>query len=161
MKVILLDNIKGVGKKDEIINASDGYARNFLFPKKLAVEANIICSFTMIIVGFSGIALYALPNFYISYGLRFVRYVFILLAFLNGYLALAFGIVIFMYILANSYSFEISLLPPFYEDKKRNVIAQIFTSPVWKNEVRPYTVKAQDEYSQSKISRRWLLNDKK
>lgn len=40
MKVILLDNIKGVGKKDEIINANDGYARNFLFPKKLAVEAN-------------------------------------------------------------------------------------------------------------------------
>lgn len=40
MKVILLDSIKGVGKKDEIINASDGYARNFLFPKKLAVEAN-------------------------------------------------------------------------------------------------------------------------
>lgn len=40
MKVILLADIKGVGKKDEIINASDGYARNFLFPKKLAVEAN-------------------------------------------------------------------------------------------------------------------------
>ena len=40
MKVILSDNIKGVGKKDEVINASDGYARNFLFPRKLAVEAN-------------------------------------------------------------------------------------------------------------------------
>ena len=40
MKVILLADIKGVGKKDEIINASDGYARNFLFPKNLAVEAN-------------------------------------------------------------------------------------------------------------------------
>ena len=40
MKVILLDNIKGVGKKDEVINASDGYARNYLFPKKLAIEAN-------------------------------------------------------------------------------------------------------------------------
>ena len=40
MKVILLDNIKGVGKKDEIINASDGYSRNFLFPKNFAVEAN-------------------------------------------------------------------------------------------------------------------------
>ena len=40
MKVILLDNIKGVGKKDEIITASDGYARNYLLPKKLAVEAN-------------------------------------------------------------------------------------------------------------------------
>ena len=39
MKVILLDNIKGVGKKDEVINASDGYARNYLLPKKLAVEA--------------------------------------------------------------------------------------------------------------------------
>ena len=40
MKVILLENVKGVGKKDEIVNANDGYARNFLFPKKLAVEAN-------------------------------------------------------------------------------------------------------------------------
>ena len=40
MKVILKEDIKGVGKKDEIINASDGYARNFLFPKNLAVEAN-------------------------------------------------------------------------------------------------------------------------
>ena len=40
MKVILLQDIKGVGKKDEVINASDGYARNFLLPKKMALEAN-------------------------------------------------------------------------------------------------------------------------
>ena len=40
MKVILLDNIKGVGKKDEVVEANDGYARNFLFPKKLAAPAN-------------------------------------------------------------------------------------------------------------------------
>ena len=39
MKVILMENIKGTGKKDEVINISDGYARNYLFPKKLAVEA--------------------------------------------------------------------------------------------------------------------------
>ena len=40
MKVILLQDIKGVGKKDTILNASDGYARNYLLPKKLALEAN-------------------------------------------------------------------------------------------------------------------------
>lgn len=39
MKVILLSDVKSVGKKGELINASDGYARNFLFPRKLAIEA--------------------------------------------------------------------------------------------------------------------------
>lgn len=40
MKVILKADIKGVGKKDQIINASDGYATNYLFPKNLAVPAD-------------------------------------------------------------------------------------------------------------------------
>lgn len=40
MKVILLEDVKSLGKKGEIVNVSDGYARNFLFTKKLGVEAN-------------------------------------------------------------------------------------------------------------------------
>lgn len=40
MKVILKQDVKGLGKKGELVNASDGYARNFLFPKGLAAEAN-------------------------------------------------------------------------------------------------------------------------
>ena len=39
MKVILLQDIKGTGKKDQIVEASDGYARNYLIPRKLAKEA--------------------------------------------------------------------------------------------------------------------------
>lgn len=40
MKVILKQDVKGLGKKGELVNTSDGYARNFLFPRNLAVEAN-------------------------------------------------------------------------------------------------------------------------
>ncbi len=40
MKVILKADVKGLGKKGQLVNASDGYARNFLFPKNLAAEAN-------------------------------------------------------------------------------------------------------------------------
>lgn len=39
MKVVLLKDVKNIGKRDEILNVSDGYARNFLLPQKLAVEA--------------------------------------------------------------------------------------------------------------------------
>ena len=39
MKVILLEEVKGSGKKGQAINVAEGYARNFLFPKKLAIEA--------------------------------------------------------------------------------------------------------------------------
>ncbi len=40
MKVILCADVKGQGKKDQIVDVSDGYARNFLFPKKLAIPAD-------------------------------------------------------------------------------------------------------------------------
>ena len=40
MKVILTQDVKGQGKKDQVVDVSDGYARNFLFPKKLAVPAD-------------------------------------------------------------------------------------------------------------------------
>lgn len=40
MKVILLEDVKSLGKKGEIVNVNDGYARNFILPKKLGMEAN-------------------------------------------------------------------------------------------------------------------------
>ena len=40
MKVVLLADVKGQGKKNDVINVSDGYARNFLLPRKLAIEAD-------------------------------------------------------------------------------------------------------------------------
>ncbi len=40
MKIILKQDVKGLGKKGELVNASDGYARNYLFPRGLAMEAN-------------------------------------------------------------------------------------------------------------------------
>ena len=40
MKVLLLEDVKGSGKKGEVVNVSDGYARNFLFPRRMAEPAD-------------------------------------------------------------------------------------------------------------------------
>lgn len=40
MKIILLEDVKSLGKKGDVVNVNDGYARNFIFPKKLGMEAN-------------------------------------------------------------------------------------------------------------------------
>lgn len=40
MKVILLEDVKSLGKKGDVVNVNDGYARNFVLPKKLGIEAN-------------------------------------------------------------------------------------------------------------------------
>ena len=42
MKVILLQDVKSLGKKGEIVNVNDGYARNFILPKKLGLEATVL-----------------------------------------------------------------------------------------------------------------------
>ena len=40
MQVVLLEDVKALGKKGEVVKVNDGYARNFIIPKKLGVEAN-------------------------------------------------------------------------------------------------------------------------
>ena len=127
---------------------------------QLAVMANIICPFTMIIVGFTGIALYAIPNFYTAYGLRLIRYVFILAAFINGFLGLALASFLFLVLIANTRSFNTELLPSFYISKDENVIREIFSTPIFKREKRNYTNKSKNKNRQAKISRGWVLNDK-
>ena len=47
MKVVLKKNIKSIGKKDGMYEVSDGYARNFLFPRKLAVPADAAAGFLL------------------------------------------------------------------------------------------------------------------
>ena len=49
MEVVLLEDVKALGKKGQIVKVNDGYARNYILPKKLGVEANAMytrCGFT-------------------------------------------------------------------------------------------------------------------
>ena len=52
MKVLLLQDVKDIGKKDTVVTVSDGYARNFLFPRKLAKEATHIIMISKVLQGY-------------------------------------------------------------------------------------------------------------
>ena len=119
-----------------------------------AVSANIVSPISIIIVAITGLSSFVIPNFSLEFHFRILRFVFIFLGAIFGFLGIAIGIFIYFGILSEYTSFGISYLAPYvpvmkiYDDG-------YFLEPIWKREKREASLNVKRENKQSHITMKW------
>lgn len=119
-----------------------------------AVEANLVSPVTLIVVALSGLGNIALPDYNLAFGIRVLKFLFILGGTSLGFLGIAIALVLALAMLGNQRSFGISMLSiqTLRWDSTNPVI---FQWPLWKQRYRPRDLQAQREQAYPKISRKW------
>ena len=119
-----------------------------------AVSASIVSPILIIIVAITGIASFAIPDFSFGFHLRLVRFIFLMLTFISGFLGLAIGAFVYMTILCSLRSFGVSYMVSFapMEDAEA---PGYFIPPIWRREKRPNYLDPKKQYTQKHISMKW------
>ncbi len=119
-----------------------------------AVSAGIVSPILIIIVAITGIASFAIPDFSFGFHIRLMRFVFLLLSYISGFLGIGIGLFVYMAILCNLKSFGVPYLSPF-APKTESEGHGYFISPIWKRERRPDFLNTKKEDAQKHISMQW------
>lgn len=119
-----------------------------------AVDAGIVSPILIIIVSFTAICSFSIPDFSLSFHFRIMRFIYILLGAMAGFLGLAAGLCVHLLVLNNMHSFGVSYLGKniFKADEFGNGIV---LSPAYRREKRSKELKTKRPKSQDKISMRW------
>lgn len=131
--MLIFDILKFDSKK---INKNSGRIITFAIGIILciiAVVANIISPITASVIAISELTFISLPSIYNSYRMYMVRYIFIFLAFLNGYLALSLGTLILLLSIADSNFLKTDLLQSFWKDKEVNMFTKLFSNHIYED----------------------------
>lgn len=125
-----------------------------------AVEASIVSPILIIIVASTGIASFAIPDFYMSFHFRIARFWYIIAGYLAGFLGIGLTLFIHLLILTSIKSFGVSYLSPYIPVMKFNSKG-FFLSPMWKREKRSDFLNTKREYKQDHISMKWKYHNEK
>lgn len=119
-----------------------------------AVSAGIVSPILIIIVAITGISSFAIPDFSFGFHLRILRFVFIILGYISGFLGIGVGIFVYITVLCSLKSFGVPYTVPF-APSTYSFGSEYFISPIWKREKRPDYLNAKKEESQKHISMEW------
>mgnify|MGYP000556610748 FL=1 len=122
-----------------------------------AVSANIVSPILIIVVAITGICSFAIPDFSLSFTLRFFRFLYIILGYLCGLLGIGLGIYIHSIILSNLKSFGVPYLSHYLPINEKASKASTFLPPIWKREARANFLNVKKKRSQAKFSMKWKL----
>ena len=119
-----------------------------------AVSASIVSPILIIVVAITGIASFAIPDFSFGFHVRVMRFIFLLLGFVSGFLGIGAGLFVYITILCSLKSFGVPYMVPF-APKTRSKGNGLFVSPIWQREKRPDYLAAKKTDSQDHISMKW------
>lgn len=119
-----------------------------------AVSASIVSPILIIIIAITGIASFAVPDFAFGFHIRISRFIYILLAYMCGFLGIGLGIFVYMGIMCNLKSFGVPFMVP-YAPLVSKKGGKFFLSHLWKKEERPDYLNTKRIYSQEHFSRKW------
>lgn len=101
-----------------------------------AVSASIVSPILIIVVSITAICSFAVPDFSLSFTLRFLRFLFLFLGYIAGFLGIAFGLFVYCAILAGLKSFGVSYLSPYFPCENKDTESTLFLKPIWLREKR-------------------------
>ena len=125
-----------------------------------AVTANIVSPILIIIVAFTGICSFSIPDFSLGFSLRIFRFMYIILGYMAGFLGIAFGAFIQFLLLNNLNSFGVSYFTPFLPIGKLFSDSGTFLRPFWQREKRDSYLNTKRPIQEQEISMKWRLNGK-
>lgn len=119
-----------------------------------AVSANIVSPILVIIVALTGITAFAVPDYSLSFHVRLVRFIYIIMGYFAGFLGIAFCFIFHLTALAHINSFGVSYLSPMSPVSK-DPNSEYFLPPLWKRENRRNFLNTKKPFKEDKISRKW------
>ena len=125
-----------------------------------AVSANIVSPILIIIVAFSGICSFAIPDNSLRFAIKMFRFMYIILGYLAGFLGIAFGFFIHFLLLSNQSSFGVSFFAPYIPLYNLNSNDALNVQPVWKREKRNSYLNTKKPNIEEHFSMKWRQNGK-
>lgn len=125
-----------------------------------AVSASIVSPILIIIVSITAICSLAVPDYSLSFTLRFLRFLFLFLGYIAGFLGIALGIFVYLAILSNLRSFGVPYLAPYFPNESKNTNSILFLRPIWLREKRSDFLNTKEPYREGKISMLWKYKNK-
>lgn len=120
-----------------------------------AVSANLVSPILIIVVSVAGLGAFAAPSVSLSRAVSLMRFVFIILGGIGGFLGLSVGVTAGVAALASRSSVGVPYLSPITPRTSHGFLKSIFIAPLWKRESRPMALRTQDDKKQPEISRKW------
>ena len=123
-----------------------------------AVNANIVSPILIIIVAFTGICNFAIPDFSLSFALRIFRFYYVILGYIAGLLGIAMGLFIHFSYLCTISSFGVNYFTPYIPFSSITKNSSYTLKPIWKREHRNQFLNTKKPDSEEKISMKWKEN---